>query len=234
MKRAKHNRMINEGLRHRDMKDPNFGRLYYVRYADDFMLGFVGSKADASVIYGKIVEFLDKKLGMKCSSAKTSIVHGTNKVKYLGTLVRWIAPVTVVTSEPGEEVKGKHKVAHNKPELTAPIVDMCNAMVRKGFAVVRKSDKRLVRATSNRGLTLLEVHEIVRRYNSIISGILNYYSFVSHRSVLWKIIDLYRKSCALTIADKLRLRTASKVFYKLGRNLVVKNDVGIEIASLNA
>ena len=33
-----------------DMKDPNFKRLKYVRYADDFLLGVIGSKAEAVAI----------------------------------------------------------------------------------------------------------------------------------------------------------------------------------------
>mgnify|MGYP001791932483 FL=1 len=51
---------------------------------------------------------------------------------------------------------------------------------------------------------------------------------------LWKIIDLLRKSCALTLADKLKLKKAAQVFQKFGHNLSVKNNVGREIASLNA
>jgi hypothetical protein len=66
---------------------------------------------------------------------------------------------------------------------------------------------------------------------SIINGILDYYSFVNRRSDLWKIIDLLRKSCALMLADKLRLKTAAQVFQKFGYNLFVKNNIGKEILS---
>lgn len=31
----------------RDPNDPNFRRLWYVRYADDFLLGFIGPKNEA-------------------------------------------------------------------------------------------------------------------------------------------------------------------------------------------
>lgn len=33
----------------RDPNDPNFRRLWYVRYADDFLLGIVGSKSETMV-----------------------------------------------------------------------------------------------------------------------------------------------------------------------------------------
>ena len=63
---------------------------------------------------------------------------------------------------------------------------------------------------------------------------LNYYSFVNKRSDLWKICYILRKSCALTLADKLKLKTAAQVFQKFGGSLTLKNNVGTEIASLSA
>jgi group II intron reverse transcriptase/maturase len=41
----------------RDPSDPNFRRLHYTRYADDFLLGFTGPKAEANDIKGMIAEF---------------------------------------------------------------------------------------------------------------------------------------------------------------------------------
>jgi hypothetical protein len=38
--------------------DPEFRRLKYVRYADDFLLGFIGTIDEAKRIKGKICDFL--------------------------------------------------------------------------------------------------------------------------------------------------------------------------------
>src|SRR5437764_13601 len=38
--------------------DPNFRRLHYVRYADDFLLGFTGSRSEAEEIKWQLKEFL--------------------------------------------------------------------------------------------------------------------------------------------------------------------------------
>lgn len=235
MIRVKHKRMLDQKVRFKDTQDPNFSRLYYARYVDDFLIGYVGSKATARNIYDRVVQFLQEKLSLNCNINKSSITHASQKIKYLGTMIRWIPPVLNYKTDIGEEVKQFTSVAHNKPEMTAPIVDIFARMAETGFAVERKSNKKLVRATSKRAFTMFELDVIVKRYNSMISGILQYYSFVSHRSTLWKIIDIQRKSCALTIADKLKLGTASKVFYKFGRNLSIKNPAtGKEIASLTA
>jgi hypothetical protein len=51
---------------------------------------------------------------------------------------------------------------------------------------------------------------------------------------MWKIIDIYRKSCALTLADKLNLKTASKVFSRFGKLLSIKDITGKQIAYLSA
>ncbi|MEM9824893.1 MAG: hypothetical protein AAF985_27665, partial [Bacteroidota bacterium] len=45
-----------------DPTDPNFRRLRYCRYADDFILGFVGTKSEAREIKARISHFLSDKL----------------------------------------------------------------------------------------------------------------------------------------------------------------------------
>jgi hypothetical protein len=75
-------------------------------------------------------------------------------------------------------------ISHNKLEMTVLITDICTRMVANGFAIERKSNKKVVRATSHCAFTMLEIDEIVKRYNSMIRGVLQYYSFVNRRSTL--------------------------------------------------
>jgi hypothetical protein len=49
---------------------------------------------------------------------------------------------------------------------------------------------------------------------------------------LWPVVSLYRKSCALTLADKLKLRTAAQAFKKFGPLLSVKDITGKVITKL--
>jgi len=234
LKRVKHNRVIEKGISRTDKNDPNFSRLYYVRYADDFLLGYVGPKKTANEIYSIVEKFLKDKLFLNCNKSKTGISHGSQHIKYLGTLIRWQPNYISRTKDFSSLVTKSEVVALNKPSLTVPTKDIFKRFIEKGYAVQRKSNKKLARATSFRQITAQDSNAIVQRFNSIISGILNYYSFVNRKSDLWKIIDLLRKSCALTLADKLKLKTAAQVFQKFGRNLSIKNSVGREIASLSA
>jgi retron-type reverse transcriptase len=43
----------------KDVNDPNYRRLFYLRYADDFLLGFAGSIAEAREIREKLKSFLE-------------------------------------------------------------------------------------------------------------------------------------------------------------------------------
>ena len=79
-------KLTDETLRTRrsDPLDQNFRRLQYTRYADDFLLGFIGSKAEAEVIMKGIKEFLQRTLSLECSEEKTKISHHSKGALFLG------------------------------------------------------------------------------------------------------------------------------------------------------
>lgn len=72
--------------------DPDYRRLRYLRYADDFLLGFIGPKHEAEEIRDRLGEFLRGQLGLALSPEKTLITHASDdKAKFLGyeiTVVR--------------------------------------------------------------------------------------------------------------------------------------------------
>ena len=60
-----------------DPSDPGYRRLRYVRYADDFVLGFIGPKAKAKQIKESLETFLRDTLKLELSKDKTLITHAT-------------------------------------------------------------------------------------------------------------------------------------------------------------
>jgi RNA-directed DNA polymerase len=83
----KHTKWVNDGGTSRDPKDPNFNRLHYVRYADDFLFGFTGTRDDAKSIMNEVTEFLDRELKLKVNENKSGIHHSSDKnIKFLGFL----------------------------------------------------------------------------------------------------------------------------------------------------
>ena len=63
--------------------DPNYRRLQYVRYADDFLIGVIGSKEDALEIKGKVKEFTGSVLHLELSEEKTLITHSAKRARFL-------------------------------------------------------------------------------------------------------------------------------------------------------
>jgi hypothetical protein len=69
----------------RDPNDPDYRRLRYVRYADDFLLGFAGPKAEAREIKRRLVTFLKDALKLELNQEKTFITHARDgAAKFLG------------------------------------------------------------------------------------------------------------------------------------------------------
>jgi hypothetical protein len=68
-----------------DPTDPAYRRLRYVRYADDWLLGFSGPRSEAEEIKGTVKEFLRDHLKLELSETKTLITHArTNAARFLG------------------------------------------------------------------------------------------------------------------------------------------------------
>src|SRR5262249_51365981 len=77
-----------KGLRHlpsRDPYDPDFRRLQYIRYADDFLLGFAGPREEAEEIKEEIKKFLAERLKSELSAEKTLVTNARSEpARFLG------------------------------------------------------------------------------------------------------------------------------------------------------
>ena len=67
------------GIRLRDHFDPGYRRLRYIRYADDFLLGFAGPREEAEEIKDQLRTFLRDHLKLELSPEKTLITHAGPK-----------------------------------------------------------------------------------------------------------------------------------------------------------
>jgi group II intron reverse transcriptase/maturase len=72
-----------------DPNDPQYRRLRYVRYCDDWLLGFAGPRHEAEQIKSKIARFFRDDLKLELSPAKTLITHATSQAaRFLGYEIR--------------------------------------------------------------------------------------------------------------------------------------------------
>ncbi len=68
----------------KDQMDADYKRIVYTRYADDFLIGIIGSKEDATQLKENLTIFLKEKLDLELSQEKTLITHSQKLAQFLG------------------------------------------------------------------------------------------------------------------------------------------------------
>lgn len=170
--------------------DPEFRRLYYVRYADDFLLGFIGPKNEAEEIKARIKTFLKEQLLLDLSDAKTLITHGrTEKARFLGYEI-------AVTQSDSKQFAGQRSVNGKVALLVPPDVAAAKRapFLRQGKVVHRPE------LVDDDDLTIISLYQAQWR------GLLNYYLMAVNVSV--RLPPVYRAmkvSLLKTLARKHRL-----------------------------
>lgn len=174
--------------------DPAYRRLRYIRYADDFLLGFVGPKKEAAEIRDRLAGFLGERLKLTLSMAKTLITHAHDeKAKFLGYEIK-------VTRE-GHLISGNGKRATNGSIALL----MPQEVVRQYRA--RYSSKGKI---AHRAELLADTdYTILQRYQSVLKGIYHYYCMavnVGTRKRMGYIKWILETSLTKTLAAKLRCK----------------------------
>lgn len=205
------------GLPTRDPIDNHFKRLRYVRYADDFIIGIIGSKSDAENLIKDIKDFLKENLKLDLSLSKTKLTHASSeKAYFLGT---WIKVIPVSGFQIKKDQKGNVIRVSSRPQLRIPLKKIVDHLVEKGIV-----DRKRITPTRVGRLLPYTMDQIVEYYNKIYRGLANYYSFVDDYSLIQRIHFILKISCALTLASKLKLKTKHKVFQKFGKNLTIQEN----------
>ncbi len=237
LKRVKHNEYVTgKKFEAMDAFDDGFRRLHYVRYADDFLIGFTGPRKEALEIQESIIKKLST-LELTVNQEKSKIFHSNDRgILYLGVYVRYFSANIVRWRKDGNntdrvsaQVPHRQAQAVNTVHFRAPIDGMLKRLVDKGLAKYRKDGT--VRGTAYIKYSMLEDEMIVDRYSAIIRGLSNYYSCINRRSDLWKVFAILRRSCALTLAHKHKINSAARIYARYGPNLTIRN-LGKEVTSL--
>lgn len=214
-------RVMLRGLKSKDPLDLSFRRLYYIRYADDFVIGIIGSRDECVKIREDLGNFLTEKLSLNLSLTKTSISHFNKEgIFFLGTQIKGNQETEklVKTIERGGR-KFKARVT-SRTIMFAPLDKLLQKSIDNNMFKRFKSGK--VVPTALKRMVNYDHSDIIGFFNSKIRGILNYYSFVDNAKSLGALVHGLKHSCALTLALKYKLRKRSKVFKKYGKYLECK------------
>ena len=82
-------RRERQKIESRDSMDETYRRLRYVRYADDFLIGVIGSKAECVKIKSDITNYMEENLKLELSQEKTYVTDlRKNGIHFLGYIVK--------------------------------------------------------------------------------------------------------------------------------------------------
>ncbi len=190
------------------VKDTAMNRLVFNRYADDFVVGVIGPKADALRIKQDIGEFLADKLHLTLSEEKTKVTHSSELVRYLG--------YDFCVSRSGDMSRDKNGILkrshYGTARLYLPHEKWANKLLELGaMKIVRdRGNGRDFWKPMHRGkLQNLPDVEIIRKYNSETRGLYNFYRLASNVSVLNQFDYIMNGSLHKTFAFKYRTKASS-------------------------
>jgi hypothetical protein len=198
--------------------DANYRRIIYCRYADDFLIGVIGPKAEAEQVKADVGKFLLDKLHLELSIEKTHITHCHEMVRFLG--------YDLTCSEPAKEfVKKANGAISRRPtgyvKLYVPREKWQNSLLKKGALWIKKDKdgKESWMPVARKNLVYKTPVQIVNIYNAEIRGLYNYYAIAGNVSVLNKFCYVMEYSMYKTLACKFRcsMVKAKKMYLKNGK-----------------
>jgi len=172
--------------------DPDYRRLKYVRYADDFLLGFVGTKAEAEEIKRQLGKFLQEELKLELSQAKTLITHAKSEAaRFLGY------EVTIMQGNGKQTASSNTGVSRRSINGRIGLQVPTDVIEEKGKPYMR-DQKAIHRAE------LMEESDyaIVTTYQLEFRGLANYYRLAHNLTKLHKLKRVMEISLVKTLASK--------------------------------
>jgi len=176
--------------------DPTYRRLRYVRYADDFLLGLCGTRAEAEDIKRRIGEFLRETLKLELSETKTLVTHAvTGRARFLGY------EVSSGRDDERRNAQGERSI-NWQPTLYVP---------RDRIEAKRQTYLRHGKPIHRKELTTNSAYSIIAGYQAEYRGVVNYYRMATNLRDLSKLKWTMETSLTKTLASKLKV-TVGQVY----------------------
>lgn len=201
--RAKALRQQAQRIPSRDPEDPAFRRLWYCRYADDFLLGLTGPKQEAAEIKHQIATFLQRELKLELSDDKTLITHARDeKAKFLGYEVH------VLHADDQHDHRGQRCI-NGSIGLRIPV-----QVKRDKCANYQRCGKPIHLAQR----TIDDAYSTVVRYQTEYRGLVQYYRLAYNLHTLSYLKYVMEVSLVKTLANKYRT-TCRKIYQRFGTRI---------------
>lgn len=206
-----------------DPMDPNFRRLRYCRYADDFLIGVIGSKAEAREVMASVQAFLAERLNLAVSPEKSGVHAASRGAPFLGYHVctwtlPWAGPMVRRVGRGGRAMRVRYRPNSGNVRLRVPRDKVTAFCRRKGYGVLATQDGR------HRPQFLDSSDaEIVMAFNSEFRGFANYYAIANGAKPLLGVLELV---VFRSLLKTLAMRHRRKV-WRVKSDLRMGSDYGI-------
>lgn len=204
-----------------DPFDTSFKRLQYVRYADDFLIGVIGSKEDAIAIKEKVEAFVAETLKLELSNEKTLITHSEKNARFLGYDIYVRRSAATKRNKTGRLCRHLNGTVC----LEMPHELMRKKLIEYGAMTIEKTvhGKDNWKAKARYYLKDNDDLEILDQYNSEIRGFRNYYRIANNAAHASSFGYIMQYSMFKTFATKYRT-TMRRMITKLriGKNFGVR------------
>jgi len=179
--------------------DPTYRRLQYCRYADDFIIGVIGSKEDADMVKSDIKKFLSERLKLTMSDEKTKVTHCKDKARFLGYDITTMRNPALKRNKNGIH----YRVGTGMIALYVPYEKWREKLLDYNAMRIKVVDGKEKWKPCHRGF-LVNAPDIaiIQKYNSEIRGLYNYYRLAHNASVIGKFAYIMEYSMYKTFAGK--------------------------------
>lgn len=180
--------------------DEAYKRIQYVRYADDFIIGVIGSKKDAEQIKWDVGKFLKDKLDLEMSDTKTKVTHTGDRARFLGY------DITVSRSQDLKKSASGYKIRSNTGvvKLLVPREKWVEKLLEyKAIKIkINENGKERFVALHRGKLVNQKDIEILTKYNAEVRGMYNYYAIANDSFKIGKFANVMKYSMYKTFACK--------------------------------
>jgi group II intron reverse transcriptase/maturase len=205
-----------------DPQDPDYRRLKYCRYADDFALAFIGPKAEAEEIKQRLRAFLREELKLELSEEKTLLTHTRDSAaKFLGY------EITIRQSNTKQTLdRNGYRGRSINGDIGLKVPQKVGKEKGKRY---RRNGKPIHRAEllNESDYTILATYQLEYR------GIVNYYRMAFNLHTLQKLKWVMEQSLTKTLAAKHKI-SVRKVYQKYQAELDIDGKIykGLQVVVL--
>nr|QFP99055.1 hypothetical protein [Rhizaria sp.] len=190
------------GLRKTDPLDPKFRRLHYVRYANDFLIGLIGTKDESEDLKKNLSEFLRENLKLLQHPEKMLITNSKGYVKFLGYSIGF------------KEISYNMRINGVYRSCRRRILTL---MVDMNKVIKTLADAKFCKLNGEPLPCFQYLHQpqsvSLMRVNAVLRGYVNYFRLCNNfRRSLNRIRYILQHSLAKMFAAKFKLKTRAAVF----------------------